>query len=230
MVARRIVEGLHAIPVGAVNTFLIEAADGCVLIDSGFPNRTDDILAAIRSIGRQPGDVKAIVLTHAHPDHIGSLAALQRATGARAAIHPLDRAITERGSGFRPMKAAPGLLPGLLFRLFVRPGASVEPGAIGSTFEDGDVLPFADGLRVFHTPGHCLGHCALLWPRHGGVLFAGDACGHVMGLGYSIAYEDLEEGRRSLRRLSELDFEIACFGHGKEITRDAAAAFKARWR
>ncbi len=230
MGARQILAGLHVIPVGAVNTFLVETADGCVLIDAGFPDRVDGIIAGIAQAGRKPNDVKAIALTHAHPDHIGSLAALQRATGAPAMIHRLDAAIAERGAGFRPMTAAPGLLAGVLFRIFSRPGAVVAPGSIGSTFEDGEVLPFTGGMQVVHTPGHCAGHCSFLWPCHGGVLFVGDACGHVMGLGYSIGYEDLALGRRSLHRLAELDFRVACFGHGKEIPRDAAATFRARWQ
>jgi glyoxylase-like metal-dependent hydrolase (beta-lactamase superfamily II) len=66
-----------------------------------------------------------------------------------------------------------------------------------------------------------------LWPQKGGVLFAADACSNVFGLNLSIAYEDLEEGKRSLNKLAELEFQIACFGHGKAILHDAAEHF--RW-
>jgi glyoxylase-like metal-dependent hydrolase (beta-lactamase superfamily II) len=61
------------------------------------------------------------------------------------------------------------------------------------------------------------------------VLFAGDACANMFGLGPSIMYEDAAEGLRSLARLAGLEFEAVCFGHGRAITRDAARRFRARW-
>lgn len=228
MAARTIVPGLHVIPVGAVNTFLLEDASGCTLIDAGFPDKADQIVTAIEGLGRKPSDVKTIIATHAHPDHIGSLAALKRATGAQVLIHPLDAEIAARGSGFRPMTASPGLLSGLLFRLFVRGNPSVEASPVDRLIEDGAALPHH--LRAIHTPGHCAGHVALLWPQHGGVLFAADACANMLGLDWSLGYEDREQGRISLEKLAALDFHIVCFGHGKEITRDAAAKFRKRWQ
>ena len=69
----------------------------------------------------------------------------------------------------------------------------------------------------------------MLWPRHGGVLFAADACGNTMGLSPSVGYEDFEEGKRSLSRLADLDFDKACFGHGRAIMHDASARFRKKW-
>ena len=51
----------------------------------------------------------------------------------------------------------------------------------------------------------------------------------MKGLDYSIAYEDIEEGKRSLCKLAELEFNTAVFGHGKPIRENAAAQFRARW-
>ena len=227
MAVKELVDGLHMIP-GVVNTYLIEAADGLTLIDTGLPKGDKAILGAIRDIGRSPGDLKNIVLTHAHPDHIGGLAAVVLATGARTFMHALDMPIAERGSGFRPMTAAPGLLSGLLFRLFSRPGATVDPATIDQPLSDGEVLPIAGGLEVIGVPGHCAGQVALLW-RQRRVLFAADVCANMMGLGPPIGYEDRGEGESSQRKLAALDFDIACFGHGKPILRDAGAAFRKIW-
>lgn len=229
MAATQIVPGLYAIPVGPVNTFLLESSDGCTLIDSGLPGSADKVLQAIREFGKQPKDIRHIVLTHAHPDHIGSFAALKKATTADAYMHPLDAPIATSGRGFRPMTAAPGLLTGIMFRLFVRPVASVESASIEHLVEDEEKLPIADGLTAIHVPGHCAGQLALLWPRYGGVLFAADACSNMMGLGWSLGYEDFEEGKRSLRKLTTLKFQVACFGHGKAILQNAADKFKQKW-
>jgi glyoxylase-like metal-dependent hydrolase (beta-lactamase superfamily II) len=230
MSATRIVDGLYAIPVGPVNTFLLVAPDGCILIDSGLPGSVTKILDVIKEVGKQPSDIRNIVLTHAHPDHIGSFAALKNATGAEAFMHRIDAPIATAGAGFRPMKPAPGLLRGVMFRLFVNLGQSVEGARIEHVVEDGQKLPIAPGdLTVIHVPGHCAGQIALFWPQHGGVLFAADTCSNMMGLGWSLGYEDLSEGKRSLKKLSELDFQVACFGHGKSIVHRAAERLREKW-
>jgi len=79
MPAKSIVDGLYVIPVGPVNTFLLDSPDGCVLIDAGIPGSADKILQAVRDLNKQANDIRHIILTHAHPDHIGSLAALKTA-------------------------------------------------------------------------------------------------------------------------------------------------------
>jgi hypothetical protein len=60
-------------------------------------------------------------------------------------------------------------------------------------------------------------------------MFAADTASNMMGLGYSLGYEDLEEGKRSLAKIAALDFEVACFGHGKVIRQGASAKFKQKW-
>src|SRR5207302_1553049 len=72
----------------------------------------------------------------------------------------------------------------------------------------------------------CAGQLAFLWPEHGGVLLAADAAASVFGLSLSPMYEDLDEGRRSLAKLASLDFEVACFGHGRPIAGGAAGRFR----
>jgi glyoxylase-like metal-dependent hydrolase (beta-lactamase superfamily II) len=229
MPAKQITPGLFELSLGVVNVFLLESDDGLALVDTGYPNSTDRILAAVAEIGKQPADVRHIIITHAHPDHIGSLAPLKRATGARTYIHPLDAPIARSGSGFRPLTPAPGLLTGLLFRLFVRNPPVLEETTIDHEIADGEVLPIAGGLQAIHTPGHSAGHLAFLWPR-GRALLAGDTCANMPSLGWSLGYEDIQVGRQSLERLAELDFESASFGHGRTIPQGAAERFRKRWR
>ncbi|MBB3951017.1 MBL fold metallo-hydrolase [Aureimonas jatrophae] len=224
-----VTDHVHMISHGGANAFLLEDGDSVTLIDSGIPGHATAILNAIVDLGRPVSHLKHIVLTHAHPDRIGNAAALVRQTGAKVLIHAADRAIAERGGKFRPMRAAPGLLPSTLFRMFgPKPSTTVEPVAIDATIADGEVLRIAGGLQVVHVPGHCAGQVALLW-RPRGVLFAGDACANVFGLGDPIAFEDLETGRRSQWRLARLSFETACFGRGRPIVGNASARFRRKW-
>ncbi len=228
MSAKLVAPGLHIIPAGSVNVYLLDDPAGLVLVDTGFPDKADVILDAVRSLGRVPTDIKHIVLTHAHIDHIGGLAALKAATGAETWMHEADAPLAESGGPFRPMTPAKELLPGLLFRLFVKPGATVAPSAIDHKLRDGEVLPIAGGLRVIHVPGHCAGQIALLWESRS-VLFTGDACINVFGLGPPLGWEDVTAGLASQKRLGTYAYEIACFGHGKPVTKEASARIRRKF-
>jgi glyoxylase-like metal-dependent hydrolase (beta-lactamase superfamily II) len=103
--------------------------------------------------------------------------------------------------------------------------------AIEREVADGDDLPVAGGIKVIHTPGHTAGHVSYLWPQAGGVLFTGDAAGNFRGLRPPIGMagmftEDHEQAKESFRKLAELEFGAACFGHGGPLTGQAHAEFR----
>lgn len=226
---RSIAPGVHAIPLGGVNAFLIDAGE-LTLVDTGASGSADKILQAVRALGRQPADIRHILVTHCHPDHAGSLAALKRTTRAAAYMHPTDATLVRTGKSMRPMKPAPGLVNMLLFKMIIsRAPQTVEPAEIDYELNSGEDLPIAGGIRAIHAPGHCAGQLVFLWRRHGGVLFAADAASNIIGLGLSAGYENFDEGRRSLARIAGLDFETACFGHGGAILRGASRQFRRKW-
>jgi glyoxylase-like metal-dependent hydrolase (beta-lactamase superfamily II) len=228
-VAVEIVPDLYAIRLGYVNAFLIRSRDGLILVDTGLPGSESKILAAVAGLGYGPADVRHIFVTHLHADHTGSLAALKRATGAPATMHPIDAALTRRGETVRPFVAGPGLLNRLLFAAtrFLRMPAGVEPAEIEREVHDNAELP--GGLTAIHAPGHAAGQLCFFWPRHGGVLIAADACGNLPRLGYSVLYEDLAVAEQTLARLARLEFQVACFGHGNPLLPDAAGRFRQKW-
>lgn len=228
MVATPVVPGLWEVKIRFVNAFLVDTGEGLALIDTGIAGSGPVIVEALRSIGRRPGDIRHILVTHCHSDHAGSLAELKRLTGAPATMHPVDAAMVREGRALRPLTPAPGLFNALICR-FLLPGApaEVEPAAIEHEANDGDTL--AGGLRAIHVPGHCAGQLALLWPEHGGVLIAADAAANAFGLAPSPMYEDLGEGLRSLAKLAAERFEVAVFGHGKPIASGASGRFARRW-
>ena len=117
MAAKSVIKGVLIIPMGFANAFLIEGDDGLTLIDAGYPHKEAAVLGAIRGLGRSPDQLKHLIFTHAHPDHIGSAAAIVRETGARTYLHPFDIPIAESGGSFRPLTPAPGLLGALRLRI-----------------------------------------------------------------------------------------------------------------
>src|SRR5581483_8208790 len=67
--------------------YVIEAADGLTLVDTSVPGSLPQIEKDLQREGHQLSDVKRILITHAHSDHFGSLAALKEMTGARVYAH-----------------------------------------------------------------------------------------------------------------------------------------------
>ncbi|MCX6690869.1 MAG: MBL fold metallo-hydrolase, partial [Methanoregula sp.] len=64
--------------------------DNITLIDTGFDGSEKLVTEYIRSTGRDPSEIRLIILTHAHPDHIGSAKAIRDLTGCTVTAHPLD--------------------------------------------------------------------------------------------------------------------------------------------
>ena len=228
MAAKLVIKGVYVVAMGFANAFLIEGDDGLTLIDAGYPGKEVAVFQAIRDLGRSPKQLKHLILTHAHPDHIGSAAAIVRETGARTYMHPLDIPIAESGGPFRPMTPAPGPLGLVLCKLFFHPNQRLKPVAIDQPLTAGAVLPIAGGIEVIHVPGHCAGQVALLW-HPGRMLFVADVCVNIMGLGDPVGFESLEEGRESQRKLASLSFDAAGFGHGKPIAHNASTHFRDKY-
>lgn len=225
---KTIVEGAYLVPLGAANAVLLEAGPELALVDAGFPGQASVLFDAIRRLGRTPRDLRHLIFTHGHPDHIGSAAAIVQETGATTYMHALDAPFAETGGPFRPMTPAPGLLPRTAYRFVWRPQERMDPVRIGRHLADGDTLPIAGGLQVVHTPGHCAGQVALLWQGER-LLIAGDVGMNILGLGDPVGFEDLEEGRRSQRKLAALRFDAAVFGHGGAIRSGASARVRRKW-
>jgi glyoxylase-like metal-dependent hydrolase (beta-lactamase superfamily II) len=209
-------------PADTVNSLLLADDDGSLtLVDAGLRGAHRAVLRALDELGKAPGDVERILLTHAHSDHAGGLARTRKATGARVLTHE-DEAGYVREGRMPPAATTTGRL---LSRL---PGAGFQRVDVAGTFADGAVLPVAGGLQVVHTPGHSPGHCSFLHPSTG-VLLTGDAVFNLRGLSYSpkTFCTDVPASRATAQRLGELDFSVAAFTHGAHVADGAPAALRA---
>ena len=223
-----VVSGLWRVDLGIVNAYLVAGRDHMVLVDVGPPGSEAKVVEALARLDLPPQAVGTVIVTHHHSDHAGALAAVLDATGAEAWVSAEDAAEVRAGNAFRPYRPASGALNWALERALIRPSpARYAPAPVAHEVADGDVLP--GDLRAVAAPGHTAGQIALLWPEHGGVLIAADACTNLPTLGLSIIYEDLDRGRETLRQLAGLDFDTAVFGHGGPIVGDAAARFRSRF-
>src|SRR5512146_1464890 len=81
-VSMRVVSDIYRVDGVTCNVYLLDAPEGVTIVDSGMPGAARRILAAVEALGRAPRDVRHLIITHQHVDHIGALAELARATGA----------------------------------------------------------------------------------------------------------------------------------------------------
>jgi metallo-beta-lactamase class B len=151
--------------VGAANlsSVLVRTDDGAILLDGGLPQTAPQILANIRKLGFRVEDVKILVNSHAHYDHAGGLAELQKATGAQVYASEAGRQAFERGlpTTDDPQWAfgnAHNSFPALKNVRTVKDGEALKLGSIT--------------LTAHYTPGHTPGGTTWTWRDCEG---AGDA-------------------------------------------------------
>lgn len=208
-----------------VNIFVIDDPhDGLIVIDTSAPIREgteNPVAQVVRLLSRQPQDVHHILLTHAHPDHIGNAGEFQRQRDVTIWMNPLGASLLESDSPtLRPVKIRGGGL---------RTPASVLSARVRHKTLGGQTIDLAGGIEVIDTPGHAQDHQSFLWHRHGGVLFIGDAVANENGhLGFAPFYDDLDEERRAVDTLLGHAFEKIAFGHGDYIAHGGRDQL-ARW-
>ncbi len=227
---KQVAGGVYQLGLGGVNVFFVEDDGGGLwLVDAGIDSGAERIGGGLRALGRAPEELRGVVVTHLHGDHVGGLAAVKAHTGAEVWMQTEDAAALQEGVRGRPLEPGPGAVRSVIVRVVgARTAASTgDPIVVEHEVTDGEVLPF--GATVVHTPGHTVGHLSLLLPRDGGVLFAGDAATNLGRLGVGPIYEDIDTGMASLRRLADLQFETAVFSHGRPLAPRAAERFRARF-
>jgi glyoxylase-like metal-dependent hydrolase (beta-lactamase superfamily II) len=211
-----------------VNGFMLRDDDGQVtLIDMGIASSGKKVIAALRSIGSDPSEVTRLMLTHCHPDHAGGAAYVSKETGRSVDVHANDAEYVR--SGTQP-DVDPSSRIGKLFRKLPEP--KVEKVSVGEELRDGQVVPFAGGIRVVHTPGHSPGHASYLH-EPSGTLITGDAIFNVLGRRWPMKMlcSNFALTKQTAHRLGELEYSTAAFTHGPEIRerpREAIRAFLAK--
>jgi glyoxylase-like metal-dependent hydrolase (beta-lactamase superfamily II) len=218
----RLAEGvwrLPTTPADMVNSFVFAEPDGSLtVVDAGLrgggPRR---IAAGIAALGRQPADVHRILLTHAHPDHAGGAAGLQRLTGGSVQSHKDEAHWLQAG---RAPDSNRSTVLGTLLNMW---HPKLDVCSVDETYGDNQLLDVAGGLRVLYTPGHTMGHCAFLHERSG-VLITGDSLFNVFGrISWSFGFfcTDIPLSRQSAERLGDAEYEVAAFSHGPELRDNA---------
>jgi len=174
----RIAPGIHRIGDSSIiNAYLVEEANEVTVVDAGVSGLYRDLPRELESMGRSIADVRALVLTHGHSDHIGFAERLRSDRHIPVSVHEADAALA-RGEvpnpskGFGPTRLAP--LTGFLWFSLLRGGLRTHHLGEVSTFGDGATLDLPGSPVVTLTPGHTPGS-AVLHFRSLNALLIGDA-------------------------------------------------------
>jgi glyoxylase-like metal-dependent hydrolase (beta-lactamase superfamily II) len=241
MLDLNVADGVHRIEDAYTNWYLLEEDDRITIVDAGVPTSWGSLQSALAKLGRRRDQVEALVLTHAHFDHVGFAERARRELGIPVWVHENDAPLARHPMQYaheRPrsyylatqIQALPIVASLAKNRAFFPPPVNVV-----KRFTEGE-LPVPGKPRVVFTPGHTLGHCALHLPERDTVI-AGDAV--VMLDPYTAqkgprivaraATADSDRNLRSLDALAETGATTVLTGHG-EPWREGAEAAVARAR
>ena len=217
---------------GLVNSYLVETGGEVTIVDAGAPSYWGDLPRELAAMGRSLDDVRAVVLTHGHSDHIGFAERIRRERGTPILVHELDAALA-RGEVPNPSKGLGPirLAPLIEFLVFSATHGLLRIPRIRevSTFGDGATLDLPGSPRVILTPGHTPGSAALHFPGHDALLTGDAIATHSVTTGVDrprIApfSADPAQALASLAGLDGLEAGLVLPGHGQPWTQGVAAA------
>lgn len=229
----QVAQGVWGMRIFFVNVYMIAnrrgAGKGWVLVDTGIKGSEDKIVAMAEALfgpGSRPG---AIILTHGHTDHAGSVCALLKIWNVPVYAHHLEAPYLTGKSAYPPTdpQAGGGLMSLTSFML------STAPINISKHLREIDLydgIPELPEWKVIHTPGHTPGHISLFFPLNT-TLIAGDAftTTPAESVFYLATYKkklsgppkyitsDWHAAKNSVRKLAALQPRIAATGHGPVI-------------
>jgi len=231
----KLAPGIHRIGTDSrINAYLLEDAGEVTIVDAGMPGFYGQIPDELTAMGRTVADVRALVLTHGHTDHIGFAERLRHEDHVPVSVHEADAALA-RGEVPNPAKGLGkvrlGPLLGFLWFSLRQGGIRIPKLQEVATFGDGATLDVPGSPRVVLTPGHTPGSAALHVPDRDTV-FVGDA----------LATYAVTTGRRgpqvapftadpvmavaSLDRLEGIEANLVLPGHGDPWTGGVAEAIR----
>lgn len=223
-----IAAGVYLISAGRSNSYLL-VGDTLALVDTGLPGQEDGVLTAIEKVGRKPKEISHILITHAHMDHMGSIAALRKVSGARVVassresdyLQGLKKTWTmgREGPAGKIFKVVLYLLETFAFRY--------APVTVDIPCRGGELIDCFGGIRVIASPGHSPGSLSY-YQKEQKILFTGDALSGAprLQLPPRPGCADYREALRSVGKLAELDSEICLFGHGSPLKGGASHLIK----
>jgi glyoxylase-like metal-dependent hydrolase (beta-lactamase superfamily II) len=238
MLHRDVAPGVHRVEDAHTNWYLVEDGDSVTIVDAGVPTSWASLHSAVDELGLRPTQLAALVLTHAHFDHIGFAERVRSELGVPVWVHTDDVPLTRHPLQYAhersrlPYLVRPRAMP-IVVSLTLNRAFFPKPIETVRRFDADTVLDVPSSPRVVPTPGHTIGHVALHLPDRD-VVIAGDAIvtldpytgrrGPRTVAGAATA--DRSRALESLDALAETGAGTVLTGHGEPWTDGAAEAVR----
>jgi glyoxylase-like metal-dependent hydrolase (beta-lactamase superfamily II) len=221
----RIAEGLHRLGSDLINFYLVEDATGVTVVDAGVPAFYDTLANCLHQFGHTWVDVKALVLTHAHFDHVGFAERVRTEHVVPVYVHAADETLAHTQKAPRDGSVLPYLRYPAAWKLAGVMAKAGPPGRVEiaevTTFGAGDRLDVPGRPRVIHAPGHTDGCVALHFEGHQALLVGDVLCSRnpltgrrgvqVMPAAFAV---NAARALESIDRLEGVEAAVIGFGHG----------------
>ncbi|RNA66922.1 MBL fold metallo-hydrolase [Alteribacter keqinensis] len=212
-----------------VNVIIVEAGGGCVLVDTGMPKSAEKVISVIEKRYGTGSKPMAILLTHGHFDHVGTVVDLVRKWNIPVFAHELELPFLTGEKDYpEPDSSVEGGMVAKISRFF--PNEAIQLGDHVKPLPENGEVPFLEGFSWIHTPGHTPGHVSF-FRKEDGLLIAGDAFvtvrqdslyqvmsqkGEVSGPPRYFT-TDWDASYLSLKKLVDVNPNVAVTGHGPPL-------------
>ncbi|MFO8055659.1 MAG: MBL fold metallo-hydrolase [Bacteroidales bacterium] len=204
---------------GQTNSYLIHTPDGYILVDTGTANQTKKVERALKKAGAGIEQIKLIIVTHAHYDHVGSLQEIKRKSGASVLVHEKEKRLLQAGKTDFPAGTY------FLTKLLASAGNSFMQGKYKPV--DADIIMITDNYslqdfgiegEVIHTPGHTEGSISVF--IEGEHLICGDTFFNVFPNSvYPLFANNQTQLLETWQKIEQLNCKTFYPGHGNVFNR-----------
>jgi len=209
---------------GKCNSYLIQAEKGFIMVDAGISAKIDKVFGILKDKINHVSDIKLIIITHVHHDHVGSLKQLKERTGAQVLVHKsevelLQKGVTKFPKGTNKFST---IISTLVNKIFSSMG-KFEPVKPDITItKEYDLSSFGIDGKIIHTPGHTVGSISVILRE--GECLVGDTMFNISPWTvFPIFANDTDKLKQSWKKINQYRCKSFYPGHGKQFGNDKFA-------